>query len=123
MGELHLVGLGRHRVEPAGLRTTIHHRTPERAERDGAGGLTDVHGKERLERELPRTATTRHYPTSRSRFTISIAVTAASPPLLPILEPARSTACSMVSVVSTPKITGTLPPPAAATPFAASPAT
>ena len=33
--------------------------------------------------------------------------TAASQPLLPAFVPARSTACSMVSVVSTPKITGT----------------
>ncbi|MNU06034.1 hypothetical protein D3C72_2510700 [compost metagenome] len=36
-----------------------------------------------------------------------MAETAASQPLLPALVPARSTACSMVSVVSTPKITGT----------------
>ena len=37
---------------------------------------------------------------------ISIAATAASKPLLPAFVPARSTACSMVSVVSTPKMTG-----------------
>ena len=43
----------------------------------------------------------------RSRFASSIAVTAASAPLLPALVPARSIACSMVSVVSTPKATGT----------------
>ncbi len=36
-----------------------------------------------------------------------MAVWAASKPLLPALVPARSMACSMVSVVSTPKITGT----------------
>ena len=40
------------------------------------------------------------------RLTISIAVQAASKPLLPALVPARSTACSMVSVVSTPNTTG-----------------
>jgi hypothetical protein len=34
--------------------------------------------------------------------TISMAVIAASKPLLPAFVPARSTACSMVSVVSTP---------------------
>ena len=43
---------------------------------------------------------------TRHRFAISIAVQAASNPLLPALVPARSTACSMVSVVSTPKTTG-----------------
>ena len=42
-----------------------------------------------------------------SRLTISMAVHAASNPLLPDLVPARSTACSMVSVVSTPNATGT----------------
>ena len=35
-----------------------------------------------------------------------MAVAAASKPLLPALVPARSTACSMVSVVSTPKTIG-----------------
>jgi len=38
---------------------------------------------------------------------ISSATAAASAPLLPALVPARSTACSMVSVVSTPNTTGT----------------
>src|SRR5262249_46508761 len=42
-----------------------------------------------------------------SRLTISIAESAASAPLLPPLIPARLRACSTVSVVSTPKITGT----------------
>ncbi len=41
------------------------------------------------------------------RLTISSAARAASAPLLPALVPARSMACSMVSVVSTPKATGT----------------
>ena len=36
-----------------------------------------------------------------------MAAAAASKPLLPALVPARSTACSMVSVVSTPKMIGT----------------
>ena len=44
---------------------------------------------------------------ARPRFAISSAVDAAAQPLLPALVPARSTACSMVSVVSTPKMTGT----------------
>ena len=42
-----------------------------------------------------------------SRLAISMAAAAASKPLLPALVPARSTACSMVSVVSTPKMIGT----------------
>ena len=42
-----------------------------------------------------------------NRFTISIAVVAASNPLLPALVPARSIACSSVSQVITPKIVGT----------------
>ena len=41
------------------------------------------------------------------RFAISIAVTAASKPLFPAFVPALSIACSMVSVVRTPNITGT----------------
>src|SRR5690606_12321029 len=44
---------------------------------------------------------------ARIRLTISMAVSAASAPLLPALVPARSSACSMVSGVSTPKATGT----------------
>ena len=36
-----------------------------------------------------------------------MALTAASEPLLPALVPARSTACSILSVVKIPKITGT----------------
>ena len=42
----------------------------------------------------------------RSRFAISSATIAASAPLLPALVPARSTACSIVSVVSTPNAIG-----------------
>ncbi len=42
----------------------------------------------------------------RSKFAISIADNAASAPLLPAFVPARSIACSMDSVVKTPKITG-----------------
>src|SRR5262249_18497146 len=59
-----------------------------------------------------------------SKFTISIAVTAASKPLLPPLAPARLIACSSVSHVSRPKITGTPVASAAwAMPLAAPPAT
>lgn len=39
-------------------------------------------------------------------LTISSRLKAASPPLLPALVPERSIACSMVSVVNTPKATG-----------------
>src|SRR6056297_289355 len=41
------------------------------------------------------------------KLVISIAATAAFQPLLPALVPARSIACSMVSVVMTPKMIGT----------------
>ena len=58
---------------------------------------------------------------ARMRFTISIALWAHSAPLLPALVPARSIACSIVSVVRTPNITGTsLFSAALATPFATS---
>src|ERR1700722_296537 len=43
----------------------------------------------------------------RKRLAISIATSAASAPLFPALPPARSMACSTVSVVNTPKATGT----------------
>ena len=60
----------------------------------------------------------------RSRFAISSAVDAAAHPLLPALVPARSTACSMVSVVRTPNTTGTpVSRLALAMPLAVSPAT
>ena len=63
-------------------------------------------------------------PSARESETISMALTAASHPLLPAFVPARSIACSIVSVVSTPKATIT---PVSictlASPFAASPAT
>ena len=42
------------------------------------------------------------------RFTISMAAMAASQPLFPDLDPALSMACSRLSVVRTPKVTGTL---------------
>ena len=44
---------------------------------------------------------------ARRRLIISMALWAQSAPLLPALVPARSMACSMVSVVRTPKSTGT----------------
>jgi hypothetical protein len=46
-------------------------------------------------------------PTCFNRLAISMAAMAASQPLLPALEPARSMACSNVSVVKTPNETGT----------------
>lgn len=47
------------------------------------------------------------YPSSfRIKFTISMAPCAQSAPLLPAFVPARSMACSMVSVVKTPNMTG-----------------
>src|SRR5690606_38332721 len=59
----------------------------------------------------------------RSRLAVSSAARAASPPLLPSLPPARSCACSHVSVVSPPNATG-LPTSNATRPTAAaSPAT
>ena len=53
----------------------------------------------------PRTA--RQRASLRIRLASSTATRAASAPLLPSLPPARSTACSSVSVVSTPNATGT----------------
>ena len=44
----------------------------------------------------------RRYPMTFIRLPISIAVMAASKPLLPAFVPARSIACSIVSVVRTP---------------------
>src|SRR5262249_54725755 len=83
--------------------------------------------KQDLQRALTGSASRRHYAPwrgARSRFAISMAVSAASAPLLPLLAPARSRACSNVLVVSTPKATGV--PVSAETwamPLAASPAT
>ena len=52
------------------------------------------------------------------RLAISIAAIAESAPLLPAFVPARSIACSMFSVVTTPKIVGTpVWRPTCATPF------
>ncbi len=48
-----------------------------------------------------------HYPNCRVKFAISIAEAADSQPLLPAFVPALSTACSMLSVVNTPKMVGT----------------
>merc|ERR1712174_43718 len=58
------------------------------------------------------------------RLAVSMAVTAASDPLLPAFPPALSKACSMVSQVRTPKIQGTrVLRPAVSVPFVAAPAT
>ena len=48
-----------------------------------------------------------HRSSRRSRLTISMAASAASKPLLPALSPARLRACSSVSEVRMPKMTGT----------------
>eukprot|EP01022_Parablepharisma_sp_SALTPOND_P024123 TRINITY_DN5305_c1_g4_i2.p1 TRINITY_DN5305_c1_g4~~TRINITY_DN5305_c1_g4_i2.p1 ORF type:complete len:914 (+),score=247.13 TRINITY_DN5305_c1_g4_i2:98-2839(+) len=75
-------------------------------------GVAVLHLIEHLEGQLAAFAAFAHGQASRSyrflsRSTISMAARAASEPLLPALVPARSMACSMVSVVNTPKITGT----------------
>jgi len=57
------------------------------------------HGRKRRFQEPARNA--------RIRLPISTALMAASKPLLPLLAPARSMACSSVLVVSTPKAIGT----------------
>ena len=63
-------------------------------------------------------------PEDPSKTGNSIADIAASAPLLPALVPERSMACSMLSVVRTPKMTGTpLSAPAAASPLVQAPAT
>src|SRR5580704_14070291 len=71
----------------------------------------ELHLIKSLQREAPRKtagAVAHAYASRRrSRFAISIAANAASAPLLPAFPPARSTACSMVSVVSTPNAIGT----------------
>jgi hypothetical protein len=53
------------------------------------------------------TATAIYFSNSLIKLTISIAPTATSKPLLPDFVPARSTACSIFSVVMTPNMTGT----------------
>ena len=59
--------------------------------------------------ELPCLRFTQYPATSSADAsdTISMTLTAASQPLFPAFVPARSIACSIVSVVSTPKPTGT----------------
>ena len=81
----------------------------------GGGGF--LHGLparipqvEDLQRSLARPSAGCHYfawRNCRIRFAISIAAMAASKPLLPLLAPARSMACSSVLQVSTPNATGT----------------
>lgn len=62
-----------------------------------------------------------NYSNERFKFAISMAETAQSTPLLPAFVPARSIACSMFSVVTIPKMTGTpVVFAACAMPFAAS---
>src|SRR5579883_125129 len=89
--------------------------------------LASVERVENLQRALPGPAAGRHQGACRSvrmRLAISMAVMAASKPLLPPLAPARSIACSSVLVVSTPKATGTpVEAAACAIPLAASAAT
>src|SRR5262249_39311522 len=94
----------------------------------GIGGLPAVVPQEQdLQRALPGSAAGSHQGACRRvrrRFAISMAVIAASKPLLPPLAPARSMACSRVLVVSTPNATGMpVSIETCAIPFAASPAT
>ncbi len=63
--------------------------------------------EEALRSVLARCLTDGTYFSSASRRAVSIAARAASDPLLPSFPPARSIACSTVSVVSTPKVIGT----------------
>src|ERR1035441_7691268 len=81
------------------------------------GLLADVRLKEHLHGQLARLAARsggQDEPPSaglplrslRRRLTISMAATAASNPLLPALMPARLSACSRVSQLSTPKLWG-----------------
>src|ERR1700722_16150922 len=93
--------------------------------------------EENLQRPLARPAAGRHqlaepappglsgaWRNWRIRLAISMPAMAASNPLLPLLAPARSIACSSVLHVSTPKATGTpLSAAACPIPFTASPAT
>ena len=51
----------------------------------------------------------RYFSNISAKYTIFIAVTAHSSPLFPWIPPARSSACCMVSVVMSPKITGISP--------------
>ncbi len=69
------------------------------------GNLPLVQG---LNRALPRVGPRRTHvsATFLSKLTISIADRAASAPLFPALVPARSIACSIVSTVNTPRLTG-----------------
>src|ERR1700753_2749815 len=75
--------------------------------------LADVCLKEHLHREFAGFATSAGGQASppstslRRRLTISMAAMAASNPLFPALMPARFSACSRVSQVSTPKLCGT----------------
>src|SRR5262249_18227086 len=93
----------------------------------------EVHLIQRLQRCLARSPPGAHHfpflraPTFWKTLAISTAAIAASAPLLPAVVPARSTACSIVFVVSTPKVTATPRSCASsatrATPDAHSPAT
>src|SRR5579871_2142180 len=81
-----------------------------RVNRVGHGLPAEIPGEEYLQRALSGSSAGRHqevWRRARKRLAISIAVMAASKPLLPLLAPARSMACSSVFVVSTPNATGT----------------
>ena len=56
-----------------------------------------------------RYSSAHHHSNQRAKYTILMAVTAHSSPLLPCIPPARSSACCMVSVVMSPKMTGISP--------------
>ena len=85
---------------------------PEERDDVRRGGVAALHLKKHLQRRFASAAArARHQMpaplNARRSETISIALTAASQPLLPAFVPARSMACSIVSVVRTPKPIGT----------------
>ncbi len=115
-------------VAPVAVRTTLRRRPDRRADRrrrvatdhgraegEGKGRLArspilpvrQVDRRGRVERGSLTVPILPQLSIRRSRLTISIAARAASTPLLPALRPERLRACSTVSVVRTPKITGT----------------
>src|SRR5690606_34728020 len=105
LGELDLLAVGRaERLDPLPL----HQGGPERGQGDGDPDVGEIGLVQREERELAGATARGHQPSNVAKSeAISSADIPASKPLFPALVPARSTACSIVSVVRTPKITGT----------------
>ena len=105
-GELHLLALGGAGVVDALL---VHQPAPQIVERARHRHVAQVGLEQRLERKLSGPAPRGPFsaPARRAATPSRIAAIAALKPLLPAFVPARSIACSMVSVVRTPKKTGT----------------